>query len=178
MNLTFRKARSDDTDEIMTFVKAAVEKLDSLNIFQWDDIYPAREDFDADIAEGTAFVAEAECKESGTENADSGKKIAAVFVLNKECEEQYKSGEWNYTGSDFVVIHRLCVNPEFQHKGIGTLVCRHIIDSSRANGTKAIRLDAFTENPFALNMYKNLGFTVVGTADWRKGKFILMEKTL
>lgn len=40
------------------------------------------------------------------------------------------------------------------------------------------RLDAFTENPFALKLYDNLGYSRVGYADWRKGRFYLMEKYL
>lgn len=45
-------------------------------------------------------------------------------------------------------------------------------------GFQAIRLDAFTENPFALKLYDNLGYSRVGYADWRKGRFYLMEKYL
>ena len=45
-------------------------------------------------------------------------------------------------------------------------------------GKRAIRLDAFSKNPFALKMYIALGYTVVGEARWRKGLFYLMEKVL
>ncbi len=43
---------------------------------------------------------------------------------------------------------------------------------------EAIRLDAFTENPNALKLYKNLGYKIVGYADWRKGRFYLCEKNI
>lgn len=46
------------------------------------------------------------------------------------------------------------------------------------NGIKAIRLDAFTENPIALRLYEKLGYNIAGYADWRKGRFALMEKKL
>ncbi len=170
MNVTYRKASEDDTDSIIAFVKNAIKVLDSQGIFQWDDIYPTREDFACDISKGEAFVAEVACGKN--------KSIAAVFTLNTECDEEYKDGAWKYSGDNFIVIHRLCVNPEFQHKGLGAQICTHIIDEARQNGKKAIRLDAFSKNPFSLKMYEKLGFCTVGTADWRKGRFFLMEKAI
>ena len=49
---------------------------------------------------------------------------------------------------------------------------------AKNNGIKAIRLDAFTENPVALSLYEKLGYSIAGYADWRKGRFALMEKKL
>ncbi|MBD5427537.1 MAG: hypothetical protein HDR38_08340 [Treponema sp.] len=43
-------------------------------------------------------------------------------------------------------------------------------------GIHTIRLDAFSENPYALRLYEHMGYVKVGTADWRKGMFYLMEK--
>ncbi|MGN0738726.1 MAG: GNAT family N-acetyltransferase [Treponema sp.] len=170
MNITYRKATEADTDTIIAFVRNAIKVLDSQGIFQWDEVYPAREDFASDIAREEAFVAEIACGEN--------KAIAAVFTLNTECDEEYKNGEWKYNGDDFIVIHRLCVNPEFQQKGLGSQICRHIIDEARQNDKKAIRLDAFSQNPLSLRMYEKFGFETVGTADWRKGRFYLMEKII
>jgi ribosomal protein S18 acetylase RimI-like enzyme len=45
-------------------------------------------------------------------------------------------------------------------------------------GAKAIRLDVFTENPYALKLYHDCGYSRVGTVEWRKGKSFLMEKYL
>lgn len=43
---------------------------------------------------------------------------------------------------------------------------------------KAIRLDVFSQNPYAINLYTHMGYSKVGYADWRKGRFYLMEKYL
>lgn len=45
-------------------------------------------------------------------------------------------------------------------------------------GTYSLRLDAFSENPFALKLYRSLGYRETGTAVFRKGKFYLFEKNL
>ena len=44
--------------------------------------------------------------------------------------------------------------------------------------TKEDFMDVFSENPFALKLYKRNGYQVRGCADWRKGRFFLMEKSL
>ena len=35
-------------------------------------------------------------------------KIAVCFVLNEECDEEYKNGKWICPDSHFCIIHRLC----------------------------------------------------------------------
>ena len=45
-------------------------------------------------------------------------------------------------------------------------------------GIEAIRLDVFSKNPYALKLYEQCGFRKTGEANWRKGKFYLMEKYL
>ena len=45
-------------------------------------------------------------------------------------------------------------------------------------GYESVRLDVFTKNPFAQKLYRNNGYKVRGYADWRKGRFDLMEKEL
>jgi hypothetical protein len=37
---------------------------------------------------------------------------------------------------------------------------------------------SITENPFAQNLYRHNGYEARGFADWRKGRFDLMEKKL
>lgn len=54
----------------------------------------------------------------------------------------------------------------------------YIENELRKQGVKAIRLDAFEKNPYALKLYEKLGFEKVGHAQWRKGRFLLMEKKL
>ena len=45
-------------------------------------------------------------------------------------------------------------------------------------GYQSVRLDTFTENPFAQRLYLHNGYESRGYANWRKGKFDLMEKKL
>lgn len=164
--MTVRKATKDDVIQIFAFVQKAVARMIEQGIPQWDEIYPIVDDFAEDAEKNHLYVAEVEGK------------AAACFTLNKDCDEEYKNGEWTYTGPDFLVIHRLCVNPEFQNRGVGSKVCLEIEKVALAAGMKSLKLDCFTQNPYSQKMYNKLGYKTVGYADWRKGRFILMEKLL
>ena len=101
-----------------------------------------------------------------------------MYVINQECDKAYQNGEWKYPDCEYRIIHRLCVNPVYQNQGIGTQTLSHIERELRKSGIEAVRLDVFSNNPFALSLYSNNGYKKVGYADWRKGRFYLMEKLL
>ena len=166
MEISYRVASVDDLDDILQLVENAIKQMERENIHQWDSIYPTKEDFSNDIRKNELYI--------GIIN----KKIVVVYALNKECDEQYQNGEWQYIGDNFNVIHRLCVSPDFQKKGIAHSTLLHIESELDSLGIKAIRLDVFCENPYALKLYSNNGYHKVGNAHWRKGEFLLMEKLL
>ncbi len=166
MEISYRVANIDDLDDIFHLVENAIKQMERENIHQWDSIYPTKEDFSSDIKKNELYI--------GIHN----KKIVVVYALNKECDEQYRNGKWQYTGDDFNVIHRLCVSTDFQKKGIAHTTLLHIESELFFLGMKAIRLDVFCENPHALKLYSNNGYCKVGIANWRKGEFLLMEKLL
>lgn len=47
--MIFRKSSLSDLDEIWVFVHSSIVKMISEKIFQWDNIYPTRADFETDI---------------------------------------------------------------------------------------------------------------------------------
>lgn len=166
MEIKYRIAELKDLDEICHLVRNATDTMTEHKIFQWDDLYPVREDFEADIEKKQLYIGMVE------------QQIAVIYVLNQECDEEYAAGNWKYGEEPFYVIHRLCVNPVFQQKGIAKRALLHIEEELVALGVHAIRLDVFSENPFALKLYHNAGFQKVGYVDWRKGRFYLMEKQM
>ncbi|MDE5898702.1 MAG: GNAT family N-acetyltransferase [Treponemataceae bacterium] len=164
-DIRYRAAAAGDADEIMELVHAAISAMEAQGIFQWDRIYPAREDFLRDAAAGTLLL------------AVSGGQIAAVCAVNGECDEEYRNGIWR-AGEPFAVVHRLCVRQEFQGRGIARAFLRRIEELLRERRFRAVRLDVFSKNPAALRLYEAAGYTRTGHADWRKGRFYLMEKKL
>ena len=162
----YRLAEEKDIGSIMHLVASAVAEMENRGIFQWDDLYPAEEVFLSDIRNGWLYA--------GMQDTD----IAVIYAVSRECDEQYANGNWKYPGSEYRVLHRLCVDPRFQNRGIAKETLRHIEEELRENGVETVRLDVFCNNPYALALYRRSGYEQVGTALWRKGTFYLMEKHL
>lgn len=166
MQIEYRLGCMEDLDEICRLVRTAVNKMIENNIFQWDEIYPTEADFREDINRKELYVGIIDGQ------------IAVTYTINQECDDEYKNGEWRYKEFSYIVVHRICVHSDFQNRGIGRHTLLHIEKQVLSNGIQTIRLDAFSENPYSLRMYDRLGYSKVGIANFRKGKFYLLEKYL
>ncbi|MDD3225347.1 MAG: GNAT family N-acetyltransferase [Clostridium sp.] len=164
--MKIRKAELNDLKSIIDIFKNAIDVMNEGNIPQWDEIYPTSAIFKQDILKQQMYV--------GIENDD----IVSVIVVNDEFDELYKKGDWKYKNRKFVVIHRLCVNPIYQKQGIGKTTMLMIEALLKKREIQSIRLDAFSLNPYALKLYKALGYRKVGEVNFRKGVFYLLEKEI
>ncbi len=164
--MEYSKANIAQLEEIFSVYSAAINTMEKSGIHQWDEIYPAKEDISQDIQKNQMYIGK------------EGKNIAVCFTLSEECDEEYKNGAWKYPEARFNVIHRLCVNPDFQNKGIAANTLVFIEKLSKSQGFESIRLDCFTENPYSQKLYEKAGYSIVGYAKWRKGLFELREKKL
>lgn len=164
--MIYRLAQESDIDAVCGLVKDAVGSMEKQGIFQWDNIYPAKEDFLDDIQKQQLYI--------GIVDDDA----AVVYTVNKECDREYENGRWKYPDCEYRIIHRLCVNPAYQNRGIAKSTLSHVEKELQKSNIEAIRLDVFSKNPFALSLYQSAGYEKVGFADWRKGRFYLMEKAL
>ena len=164
--MLIRKAEYEDLKIIIEIFKNAIKVMNDNNINQWDDLYPTTTDLEQDILNGQMYV--------GIKDGE----IASALVINNECEEEYKYGNWRYDNDKFTVVHRLCVNPIYQNKKIGKDTMVKIEEILKTEGIQSIRLDTFSLNPYALKMYQTLEYQKVGEVEWRKGLFYLLEKKL
>jgi len=165
-DINFTIARQHELDEAAALFLSATAELDRKGIPQWDEIYPNKDILREDITLHQMYLG----RISGS--------LACAFVLNTECDEQYANGNWSTPDARYCVVHRLCVNPEFQNMGIGRLTMEYIESLALSKGFSEIRLDTFSRNPFSVRLYERLGYRQVGTANWRKGEFLLMEKSI
>ncbi len=162
----FRKATQDDLDEIVVLFDAAIRHMNALGIPQWDEVYPSRDVLSDDLKRGESYVGLLD----GT--------IACSFALSPRCDPEYAFGEWQYPDLVFSAVHRLCVHPCFQNRRVASQAMRFIENLLRSHGIWAVRLDAFSLNPYALRLYERLGYNKVGEVNFRKGLFYLLEKRL
>jgi GNAT superfamily N-acetyltransferase len=111
---------------------------------------------------------------------DDGTVAAAVVInaqCNADCQADYDAAAWQ-GGDPYLLVHRLCVSPTAQGKGVGRELMLAVEAWACTRGYTDIRLDAFSKNPHALHMYDRLGYAKRGEATWRKGLFYLLEKQL
>ena len=85
-------------------------------------------------------------------------QIAAVVSINQDQDDQYTHVNWGADEDEIWVVHRLAVSPHFQNRGIAKQLCIYIEDIIKSKGGKAIRLDAYSENPYSNKMYQKLGY--------------------
>jgi len=164
--MKYRLANERDIEEIGDLIKNAIDNMELHKIFQWDTVYPSKKDFLLDIKKKQLFV------------GLSDDEISVLYVVNKECDDAYKNGDWEYKDCEYCIIHRLCVNPKYQNKGIAKATLLHIEKELKKQNVEAIRLDVFSQNLFAISLYLNNGYKKVGNVYWRKGEFYLLEKKL
>ena len=140
-----------------------------MGVLQWDFTYPDKAIILKDIESTSCFIVKIEGQ------------IAAVVSLNQDQDGQYSRVKWKGGEDDIWVIHRLAVSTKFQNKGIATKLCQHMEEIARQQGAKAIRLDAYSENPYSNKMYLKLGYKVMDEPLFFHGnkvKFNAYEKLL
>lgn len=164
--MEYRLGKLSDLDNICALTQDAVAEMEKHGIFQWDEVYPAREVFEEDISKNQLYV------------VIDNDELIAYYVISGEYDEQYGNGRWECDRDTSYILHRFCVVPKFQNRGFGKKILLHIEKQILDMGYRSVRLDVFTKNPFAQNLYRHAGYEHRGYADWRKGRFDLMEKSL
>ncbi|MBH1941885.1 GNAT family N-acetyltransferase [Mobilitalea sibirica] len=166
MEVKFRIAHKNDLEEVISLYNEAIAHMLHSKIYQWDERYPNEEVLTEDIEKNELYVL--------TEKD----KIIACVVINEDQDASYHSANWKYVSDKIAIIHRLCVHPRAQRKGIGKLLMKCSEEWICQQEYEAIRLDTFTNNHIARKLYEGLGYSYVGEVTFRKGVFLLMEKKI
>ncbi len=146
-NIHIRKGRLEDLDSIVQLFVKATDKLIQLKIDQWNYQYPVEDDILKDLDAGTNWVY---CLEN---------KAVGVVSLDLQQDAQYQNIKWIYDGK-VGVIHRMGVHPDFQGRGIGKALIRHLFTYAKNDmNLDTLRLDAYIKNPYSNGLYQYMGFT-------------------
>ncbi len=136
----------EDLQKIMYLFDAVKVDLHNKGINQWPYHYPSSIWFEMAIQNQEVFLTK------------EGDRISGVFALNLDQDEDYEAIKWQFDGERIFVLHRLAVHPDFQEKGIGKKLVEASIDLAKLNGGSSMRLDVFSANPIAVNLYRKVGF--------------------
>ena len=166
--MIIRKANKTDLENIMKMYKSCVTGMLKNGIDQWDDTYPNTDVISEDLNVGTYYVAEID----GT--------IIGGVNIDKNQDTTYLALDWEDISDSFLVVHRLGVKKEFWNKKIGKDLMLFTEKLVIEKGMKSIRLDTYSGNPKAMEFYRRLGYTEIGTIDLKpnKEKYYCYEKII
>lgn len=164
--ITLRKALPEDLPAMVDYYRRAVRFMNNRGVRMWDDLYPTKDDLEKDIAGNNMYIAE-----------HKGKAIAAA-VINCYRDPQYDEVQWEQPESSYMVIHRMCIDPEYTGMGLGDYMLYHCERMISERGYNHVRLDTFHKNYPALKLYSKFGYKVNGGAYYRKGFIFMLERCL
>ena len=166
--MIIRKANKTDLDNIMKMYKSCVTGMLKNGIDQWDDSYPNTEIISEDLNVGTYYVVEMD----GT--------IIGGVNIDKNQDDTYLALDWEDKSDSFLVVHRLGVKEEFWNKKIGKYLMLFTEKLVIEKGLKSIRLDTYSGNTKAMEFYRRLGYSELGTIDLKpeKDKYYCFEKII
>ncbi len=135
--MELRKAALADAPAVEALYREAQEFLRQNGVDQWQDGYPNKETFQADVAEGCAWVVE--------ENGD----VVATAYLGIGREPTYKTiyeGAWGAQPEEYAFLHRIAVAGSCKGKGVPGLFFRQLEQEARQHGLTVLRGDTHRDN--------------------------------
>ena len=168
-----RRAEEADVPAILEIVAEAKKLLHRRGIDQWQDEYPSRETFLADIARGECFV----LTHAGV--------VGTFFVLSAQHEAGYDAitdGKWS-SEEPYTVIHRSAVKEEFRGMGLSDLVFENAERITLEWGRKWVRADTHKHNKnmqavLRRHGYRYRGNVLVDVTEGHDPRRLAFEKRL
>jgi ribosomal protein S18 acetylase RimI-like enzyme len=85
---------------------------------------------------------------------------------------------WEANDGKFLIVHRLCIHPDYQGRGLAKALMQFAEEYALKNGYASIRMDTFITNKAALGLYNALGYRRAGQLVFSRGHFQVFEKVL
>ena len=152
-------ATPSDVDRMNEISEAAKVAMRGMGIDQWQDGYPNRACWQADVEAGFAYVV----------RDDEGKVAGAFsFVVDAEANDPEPSygtidGAWLTPDANYAAIHRVCVAPEAKGKGVAGMMFDFSRKKAHGLGLSSLRIDTHADNAPMQRALSKAGFTRCGT---------------
>jgi len=167
MELTFRQAIPEDTEEIWNILQQAIILRREQGSDQWQDGYPNLEVIRSDVE-----------KRSGHVLLDEEKVIGYVAILIND-EPQYAriEGAW-LSDDDFVVLHRVAISQSYLGRGLAKVIMRFVEDFALKNNIYSIKGDTNFDNNAMMRTFESVGYVYCGEVYFRGSARRAYEKLL
>lgn len=152
--MKMQKSTLADIPAIMKIIEDAQRYLASLNINQWQDGYPNKEQISLDIKNNDSYIV-----------VDNSGKIIGTTVFTTKTEHTYNKieGEWlTQENAKYGVIHRLAVDDDFRKVGLAKFVFEQCESNLKQQGIKSMRIDTHRDNKGMQGLITKLGYSYCG----------------
>lgn len=152
-------ATLSDVDRMNEISEAAKVAMRGMGIDQWQDGYPNRACWQADVKDGFAYVV----------RDDEGRVVGAfAFVADAETRDPEPSygaidGAWLTRDAKYAAIHRVCVAPEAKGRGVAGKMFDFSCEKARELGLSSLRIDTHAGNAPMQRALSKAGFSRCGT---------------
>lgn len=140
--IRIRQARHTDADAVERLLVEAARWVDALGVVMWEDGELARARLDAEIAEGTFYMAEA------------GDVPAGVVRFQLEDPLFWP----DRPPGEAAFVHRLVVSRAFKGQGVSEALLAWAADRAQRLGLAYLRLDCDASRPKLRALYERFGF--------------------
>lgn len=167
MGTTFRKAETDEFNQIWKILQGAILRRKEDGSDQWQDGYPNPQVIKNDLEKGSGYV------------LVYGNSIIGYCSISINDEPEYSQirGKW-LTNEDFVVYHRVAIAEEYLGEGYGQKMLRHIEEFALDKGIKSLKVDTNHDNIGMLKIFDKLGYMYCGEVTFRGSPRKAFEKVL
>lgn len=149
-----RQAGLSDIDRIMEIIKDAQHLLKESGVDQWQNGYPTREVYEADINNGCCHVFTVDGKIAG---------VISVFFESEESYDVVYDGNWITGDAPYALFHRAAVGSDYRGMGIASEMLSYAENMAAQHGLKSMRGDTHRNNKAMRTLLEKRGFLHCGT---------------
>ncbi|MGJ8744532.1 GNAT family N-acetyltransferase [Polaribacter sp.] len=143
-----------DIPKILEIIEDAKGYLASLNIDQWQNGYPNKEQIENDIKNNESYV---------VVNDENKIMATSMFTINPEPTYKIINGNWLIDESKtYGVIHRLAIKKEFRKLGLATFIFNEFHQQLKTKKITSLKIDTHEDNLGMQSLIKKLGYTYCG----------------
>tara|TARA_B100001057_G_scaffold401403_1_gene412898 strand:+ start:74 stop:586 length:513 start_codon:yes stop_codon:yes gene_type:complete len=144
----------NDVEKILQIINDAKIHLASLNIDQWQNGYPNRQEIENDILKHESYI---------VINNENEIIATSMFTLHPEPTYKIIEGNWIIKESEkYGVIHRLAIEKKYKNSGIATFILKQFHQKLKNKNIKSLKIDTHQDNFEMQSLIKKLGYQYCG----------------
>lgn len=159
-----RGATMSDAERIFGLIEDAKAYFKTHDIDMWQRNYPKFSDISDDVMAGDGYVC-----------TDGDLVVGYVFITFGE-EEFHITLEGDWSDDNPAVFHRIIVDPDYRHCGIGSMLISFVEEIAKEKGCTSMRTVTDVTNTVMISLITELGYREKGYLTFNDFQKLAFEK--